>query len=89
MQVILISAVGAVCFFVIILAIYAGGNWLIAFFRKPKAPSEETLRRHRERLLNPQWIDLQEHFDLEIPEPIKNFYAQTEMLMKRDIVFHS
>jgi hypothetical protein len=62
---------------------------LIAFFRKPKAPSEEALRRHRERLLNPPWIDLQEHFGLEIPGPIKNFYAQTEILMKRDIVFHS
>lgn len=89
MNVFLISAVAVVCFFLIILAIYVGGNWLIAVFRKRKAPSEESLRRYRERLLNPQWIDLQEHFGLEIPEPIKNLYAQKEMLVLRDLVFHS
>src|ERR1700675_2252726 len=60
-----------------------GRNWLLARFRKPKAPTEESIRRYRERLLNSRWDELQEHFGLAIPEPLKNLYKQTTLLSKR------
>jgi hypothetical protein len=60
-----------------------GRNWLLARFRKPKARTEESIRRYRKRLLNSRWDELQVHFGLAIPEPLKSLYKQTTLLSKR------
>ena len=59
----------------------------MARFRKRKPPSEESIRIHRERLLNPCWDDLQEYFGTPIPEPLKRLYLRTELLTECDVVF--
>ena len=85
MQIVLIVVLGVIGFFVVILTVYVGGNWLLRRFRRPKLRSEESARRYRQRLLNPRWNDLELHFNQSIPERIKHLYAQTEVISRRDI----
>lgn len=85
MQIFLMVAIGTFGSLVVILAVYAGGNWLVSRLKKPKPPSEESIRRFRERLLNPRWHELEKHFSQSIPEQIKNLYARTELICRRDI----
>jgi SMI1 / KNR4 family (SUKH-1) len=87
MQMAILVGLGVLAFFIIILTVYIGGNWLLARFRKPKPPSEESIRRYRERLLNPRWDELQEHFGLTIPQTMKDFYKQTTLLTTQNVVF--
>jgi hypothetical protein len=87
MQMAMVIVVGVLAFFAAILVIYIGGNWLIARFRKPKPPSKESIQRYRERLLNPHWDELQEHFGQALPEPLKNLYGQTALITRQDVVF--
>ena len=47
--------------------------------------SGESLRRYRERLLNPRWEELEEYLGQSIPERIKQFYTNTEIISRRDI----
>src|SRR5262249_25948763 len=84
-QIILIVVLGVIGFFVVILTLYVGGNWLLRRFRKPKFRSEESARRYWQRLLNPRWNELELHFNQSIPERIKHLYAQTEIISRRDI----
>jgi cell division septal protein FtsQ len=83
MKIFLIAVMGAFGFLVVILAIYAGGNWLLSRLKKPKPPS--SISRYRERLLNPRWEELENHFGQSIPEQIKKLYARTEFISRRDI----
>ena len=85
MQIPLIAVLGGIGFIVVILTVYVGGNWLLLRLRKPKLPSEESVRRYRERLLNPRWEELEEYFNQSIPVRIKHFYTQTEIISRRDI----
>lgn len=85
MKILLIAALGALAFIVFVLIVFAVGNWFVSLLRKPRVPSEESVRRYRERLLNPRWAELQEHFNQSIPERIKTLYAQTEIISRRDI----
>ena len=87
MQMAIVIVLGVLAFFVAILVIYIGGNWLLARFRKPKRPSAESIRRYRERLLNPRWDELQKHFGHTLPEPLKNLYEQTALITRQDMVF--
>ena len=87
MQTAIVVALGVLGFFVVILAVFIAGNWLLARFRKPKPPSEQSILRYRERLLNPRWDELEEHFGQTIPEPLKNLYEQTTLLTRQDVVF--
>jgi hypothetical protein len=87
MQMAIVIVLGVLAFFVAILAIYIGGNWLLALFRKPKPRSEESIQRYRERLLNPRWDELQERFGQTLPEPLKNLYRQTALVTRQDVVF--
>jgi len=87
MQMILMVALGVILLVAFILTVLIGGNWLLARFRKPKPPSEEAVRRYRERLLNPCWGDLQGYFGMTIPEPLKELYQRTELITAHDIVF--
>ena len=84
---ILVVVLGVVFFFASILTALIGGNWLWTRVRKPKAPSKESIRRYRERLLKPCWGDLQRHFGMTIPEPLKELYRRTELLIEHDVVF--
>lgn len=84
MQIFLLVVVGVLGFFAVILGIYAGGNWLLWHLKKPKPPSEESVRRYSERLLNPRWEELEDHFGRAIPDAIKNLYARTELIKRRD-----
>jgi hypothetical protein len=59
---------------------------LLARFR-PKPSSKESLQRYRERLRNPRWDELQEHFGQILPEPLKSLYRETALITKRDVVF--
>jgi hypothetical protein len=47
MKIFLIAVIGALGFLVVILAIYAGGNWLLWRLKKAKPPSEESISRYR------------------------------------------
>jgi len=87
MQTAILVGLGVLAFFVVILTVLIGGNWLLARFRKPKPPTEESIRRYRERLLNSRWDELQVHFGLAIPEPLKNLYKQTTLLTTQNVVF--
>ena len=87
MQMVIIVGLGVLAFFVVILTLQIGGNSLLARFRKPKPPSEESIRRYKERLLNPRWDELQEHFGLAMPEPLKDLYKQTTLLTMQNLVF--
>jgi hypothetical protein len=87
MQTALLVGLGVLTFFVVILTVLIGGNWLLARFRKPRPPSKESIRRYRERLLNPRWDELQMHFGLAIPEGLKNLYKQTTLLTTQNVVF--
>jgi hypothetical protein len=87
MQIAGVIVLGVLAFFVVILVIYIGGNWLLARFRKPKPPSKESIQRYRERLLNPRWDELQEHFGQTLPEPLKSLYGQTALITRQDVVF--
>lgn len=60
----------------------------MARFRKPKPPSEESIRRYRERLLNPRWDELREYFGLPMPEALKDLYRQTALLTMQNLVLH-
>jgi hypothetical protein len=44
-------------------------------------------KTYRERLRNPRWKELEEHFGTAIPEAIKNLYQQTGLLIERDVIF--
>jgi hypothetical protein len=85
MQMFLMVVLGVFAFFVFILIVFVGGNWLLSLLRKPKLPSEESVRRYRERLLNPRWEELEERFGQAIPARIKNLYTRTELISRRDI----
>jgi len=85
MQIFLIAVLGGIGFVVLIVAVYVGGNWLLLRFKKPKVPSPESLRRYRERLLNPRWAELEEYLGQSIPERIKQFYTNTEIIRRLDI----
>ena len=87
MQTAVAVGLGVLAFYVAILTVHIGGNWLLARFRKPKTPSEESIRRYRERLLSPRWDELQKHFGLAIPEPIKSLYKQMTLLTAQNVVF--
>ncbi|HMI51245.1 MAG TPA: hypothetical protein VK525_07020 [Candidatus Saccharimonadales bacterium] len=80
MQSAILVGLGVLAFFVVILAVLIGGNWLLARFRKPKLPTEESIRRYRERLLNSRWDELRVHFGLAIPGPLKKLYEHTALL---------
>ena len=84
MQIFLIVIMGVLGFLVVILGIYAGGNWVLWHLKKPKPPSEEAVRRYAERLLNPQWKELENHFGQAVPDAIKNLYARTELIKRHD-----
>jgi len=84
---ILTIALGVALFLAFISTVLIGGNWLLARFKKSKPRSEESIRRYRERLLNPCWDDLQEYFGMAIPPPIKELYRRTNLLTELDIVF--
>src|SRR6266481_2525504 len=87
MQTAILVGLGVLAFFVVVLTVLIGGNWLLARFRKPKPPSEESIRKYQERLLSPRWDELQEHFGLAIPQPIKDLYKQTTLLTAQNTVF--
>jgi len=87
MQMAIVIVLGVLAFFVAILVIYIGGNWLLARFRKPKPPCKESIQRYRERLLNPRWDDLQEHFGHTLPEPLKGLYEQTALITRQEVIF--
>jgi hypothetical protein len=53
-------------------------------FEEAKTPSEESVRRDTERLLNPRWEELEDYFGQPIPNAIKNLYARTELIKRRD-----
>ena|SRR5215469_2792189 len=84
MQIFLTVAVGFLGFLLVILAIYAGGNWLLWHLKKPKPPSEESIRRYPERLLNPQWKELEDYFGQPVPSAIKQLFARTGLIERRD-----
>jgi len=84
MQIFLTVAVGILGFLFVIFAIYAGGNWLRWHVKKPKPPSEESVRRYTERLFNPRWKELEDYFGQPIPSAIKQLYARTELIERRD-----
>jgi hypothetical protein len=85
MQVFLIAVLGGIGFVALILAVYVGGDWLLLRLKKPKLPSEESLRRYRERLLSPRWKELEEYLGQSIPERIKQFYTNTEIINRQHI----
>jgi hypothetical protein len=85
LQMFLAVVLGVFGFIVLILAVYVGGNWLLGHLGKPKPYSEEAARRYKERLLNPCWKELEEYFNQAIPERIKHFYTQTEIINRRDL----
>jgi len=87
MKIFLIVVIGVLGFFIVILAVYAGGNWLLWRLKKPKPPSEESIRRYRERLLNPRWAEIEELTGATVPECIKQLYMQTELICQREICF--
>ena len=89
MQMILMVALGVTLFLIFILTVLIGGNSLLARFRKAKPPSEESIRKYRERLQNPSWGDLQKYFGMPIPEPIRELYRRTELLTEHDVVFRA
>ena len=53
--------------------------------RKPEPVSEESVRRYRQRLRNPQWKELEQHFNQAIPKAIKGLYERTEIIARKDI----
>lgn len=87
MRIAIVIVLGVLAFFVAIVFLYIGGNWLLGRFRKPKPPSEESIQRYRERLLNPHWDELQEHFGQTLPGALMNLYGQTALITRRDVVF--
>ena len=87
MQLILIVVLGGFVFLIVIFGLLIGGNWLLAHFRRPRSPSTRSLQTYRERLRNPRWKELEEHFGTAIPEAIKNLYQQTGLLIERDVIF--
>jgi hypothetical protein len=80
---------GLVGFFAFLLVVYLAGNWLAVRIRKPKAPSADAIRRYRERLASPRWLDLEQHFGQSIPTPIKHLYTRTELLQRKDVLFRT
>jgi len=87
MQTFLLAILGAFGFIVFLLAVYVVGNWLAARFRKPRSHSAEYTLTYNQRLRNPKWAELEEHFGRAIPEAIKNLYSESELLNRRDILF--
>src|SRR5690348_14439074 len=87
MRIAILVGLGVLGFVVVILGVLVGGNWLLARFRKPKPSSKESIGRNRERLLNPRWAELREHFGQAIPEPLRNLYKQTTLVTTKDVVF--
>ena len=87
MQTAIRVGLGLLAFFIALLTVLIGGNWLLARFRKPRPPSEESIRRYRERLLNPRWEELQEHFGVAIPQAIKDLYKRTTLLTAQNVIF--
>ena len=85
MQISLIAVLGGIGFVVLIVAVYVGGNWLLPRLKKPRLPSAESLRKYRERLLNPRWEELEEYLGQSIPDRIKRFYTNTEVIIRRNI----
>jgi hypothetical protein len=85
MQIFLIVVMGVLGFLAVILIVYAGENWLLRHLKKPKPLSEESVRGYRQRLLNPRWDELEQHFNQAIPKRIKDLYARTEIITRQDI----
>lgn len=89
MSVWLIVVVGVMAFFVFILIVLVGGNWLLSLFRKPKPLSDESVRSYRERLLNPRWPEVEEQIGHAVPSRVKQLYEQTELICQSKICFSS
>ncbi len=87
LQMALSVVAGVLLFFFLTLALYIGGNCLRWRFRKRKQLSEDSMRKTRDRLLNPKWGELEDHYGRPIPQPIKNLYIQTELLIQTNIAF--
>jgi hypothetical protein len=87
MQILFIAVLGGIGFFVVILTVYFGGNWLLLRLKKPKLSSAASVRRFQEKLLNPRWEELEEYFNQSIPKRIKHFYTQAEIISRRNIRF--
>jgi SMI1 / KNR4 family (SUKH-1) len=85
MKISLIAVLGGIGFIILILAVLVGGNWLLLRLKKTKLPSADSLRRYRERLLNPRWDELEEQLGQSIPERIKQFYRNTDTIKRHDI----
>jgi hypothetical protein len=77
-------AIGVVGFLVVILAIYVGGNWFLWHLKKPKAPSDESVRQIHRTATQPRWEELEDCFGQPIPNAIKNLYARTELIKRRN-----
>jgi SMI1/KNR4 family protein SUKH-1 len=78
-------AILGVGFVALILAVYVGGNWLLPRLKKTKLLSAESPQRYRERLLSPRWDELEKYLGRSIPERIKQFYTNTEVIKRHDI----
>jgi hypothetical protein len=87
MNMLLVIVLGVLAFFALILTVLIGGNWLSWFFRRPKPRLEDSVRETRERLLNPRWDELEDHYGHPLPLPIKNLYKRAELLTQQDIAF--
>jgi len=87
MPVWLIVVVGVIAFFVLIVLLLVGGNWLLSLFRKPKPTSDESVRRYRERLLNPRWEEVEEKIALAVPSRVKQLYVQPELICQSKSCF--
>jgi hypothetical protein len=83
----IILALAVLAFFVAVLLMYVGGNWLTARFRKPKPPPRESIERYLQRLLNPRWDELRDYFGQTVPRPLANLYDQKELIIRHDVIF--
>ena len=82
-----IVAAGVFAFFTIIVVILVGGNALLWRLKRPKPPSEDSIRRRQERLLRPKWDEIEKCFGQSIPSSIKELYKQIELISQTNIVF--
>jgi len=87
MHMLFVIALGVLAFFAVILTVLIGGNRLLWLLRRHKPRSEDYVRETRERLLNPRWGELENHYGQPLPMPVKNLYKQTALLTQQDIVF--
>ncbi len=87
MQTAIMVALAVLAFFGATIAVFIGGNWLLARFRKRQQPPNEAIQRYRRRLLNPRWDELQEHVGQTVPDPLRKLYKQTALISRQDLVF--